>query len=140
MHFEGYGWFTINVLQAYIFADQYGNRANIYIPYLLKPYFKLFVDGKLVLESPKREPTESDKIYADDDITYQSGKIEIISTIKLELWGGDDSLWRTCIDKLIFTSEGSITSFLREPFRKDDNNSTDIDTIETISFWRDEYR
>lgn len=100
----------------------------------MNPYVKLFVNGELVLESPKK----SDKIYANDDVTYHSDKIPKNSTIKLQIWGSNSCvLWAK--DELIFNSEGDVESFLAQPIRKDPNNPAGIDTIETISFWRNEY-
>lgn len=135
--FEGYGWLTFNLLQAYIYANSNGNLCNIYIPFQCDPYVKLFVNGEKVFESPKKTET----IYANDDITIETEKIPKASIIKLELWSSDRIFWSN--DKLIFSSEGDIQSFLTQPFRKDAQNSTDIysiETIETISFWRDEYQ
>lgn len=79
--------------------------------------------------------TKTDKLH--DDIIYQSGKIRKNSVIKLEIWLNDNLFWTK--DEMIFQSEGDVESFLTQPTRRNNQNSTDFNTIQTISFWRDEY-
>lgn len=81
---------------------------------------------------------KTEEVDTIDDITYQSEKVPKTSNIKLEIWVNYINIFWTN-EKLIFQSKGDIESFLTQPFRKDNQTSTVINTIETISFWRDEY-
>lgn len=92
------------------------------------------MNGKQVLVSQMK----TEEVDTIDDITYQSEKVPKTSNIKLEIWVNYINIFWTN-EKLIFQSEGDIESFLTQPFRKDNQTSTVINTIETISFWRDEY-
>lgn len=131
--FEGDGWFTFNLLQAFISANSNGSVFNIYQSFHSHPYLKLFVNGEQAMETQ----IETDRIVTIDDITHQTGKIPKTSIIKLEIWSNDHMFWTN--DKLLFQSEGDVESFLTQPFRTDNQTLPESNTVDTVSFWRDEY-
>lgn len=88
-------------------------------------------------ESPKRK----DKILHDVDITFETAKIPVNSTIKVEIWDAGSILWIWDNYKLIFSTEGDIESFLNEPYRIGTiREFEDLHSLETMSFWLDEYK
>ena len=108
--------------------------SNVQLPSGCNPVIKMFVNGEMVKETPKRK----DKSLHDVDVTFETAKISKNSTIKLELWDAGSGFLAS--KKLIFSTEGSVESFLNQPFRDNDINTNKIDAIETMSFWRDEYK
>lgn len=100
------------------------------------PFIKLFINDELVKQSPKR----SYKALHDADITYETAKIAKNSTIKLEIWNGG-SFWTR--ERMIFTTDGDIDSFLKQPIRigiGEVQTLDNVNSIETMSFWLDEYK
>lgn len=131
------GWFTFNLLNAHFYDDMSEKQSSVHLPPDCNPYIKLYVNGELVKESPKR----ADKTLHDADITFETTKISINSTIKLEIYDAGSMFWSS--DKLIFSTEGDVHSFLTEPVRIGSNEEQSLDvvhSIETMSFWLDEYK
>lgn len=132
------GWFTINLLNTHFYGDISEKESSVTLPPGSNPFIKLFVNDELVKESPKR----TDKTLHDVDITYETAKIPKNSTIKLEIWDANGSaFWSS--EKLLFSTDGDIDSFLNEPVRKgaiEVHNLDDVNSIETMSFWLDEYK
>lgn len=132
----GLGWLTINLLNAHFYGVIDEKDSSVQLPPGCNPFVKLFVNGEKVKESPKRK----DKILHDVDITFETTKIPKNSTIKLEIWDASSILWVWASDELIFSTEGDIESFLDEPFRKGIREFEYLDSIETMSFWINEYK
>ena len=131
------GWFTINLGVVFAFGLSNGHFCDASMIFC-DPYVKLFIDGKLIHEtSPK-----NDKITYNSDYQYVSEKIKKSSEIKIQVWDEDGET-----DELILESIGDVNSFLNEPFRGGDsfeidynhNKITQQNSINTYSFWEDEY-
>lgn len=121
-------------MNAHFYGPLKEKDSSVQLPPGSNPFVKLFVNGKQVKESPKRK----DKILHDVDITFETAKIPKNSIIKLEIWDAANVLW--IWDKLIFTTEGDIESFLNEPYRISFREYDDIHSLETMSFWLNEYK
>lgn len=132
------GWLTFNLLNAHFYGDIKEHESSVQLPPDCNPFIKLFVNGELVKESPKR----ADKTLHDVDITYETAKISWNSTIKLEVWDVGSMPWSS--PKMIFSTEGDVESFLTGPVRKSANSEAhsldDVNSIETMSFWLDEFK
>lgn len=89
----------------------------------------LFIDDEDVLKSPK----EINKIFYDANITFTSARISKTSTIRIEVRDGSSG-------ELILSTEGDIESFLSKPLREGEPVCKHANSIETISFWRDDYQ
>lgn len=96
------------------------------------PFVKLYVNDEVVKESPKR----NDKIIHDVDFAFETAKISKNSTIKLEIWH-TSGFWSGM--KLAFSTNGNVDSFLSRPYRENGHNSSNVNLIETMSFWKHEY-
>lgn len=130
----GYGWFTINLINTYFYGEK-NDLSSIHLPPGCKPYVKLFVNDKLVKEST----TKKHNTLHDANISFETAKILKNSTIlRLEIWDAGSGLWSGT--KSIFWTSGNVESFLNEPIRKNNMNSSETIDAEIISFWRDELK
>lgn len=131
--FEGFGWFTINLINTYFYGDDNDDFSSIHLQPGCKPFIKLYVNDKLAKESPTRK----DKTLQDADISFETAKISKNSTIKLEIWDAG-SFWFG--KKSICCTGGDIDSFLNHPIRSNSKNSSKTISAEVMPFWRDEYK
>lgn len=138
---SGLGWLTFNLLNTHFYGDIGDKESSVQLPPDCNPFIKLFVNGELIKESP----TRADKTLHDVDITYETPKISINSTIKLEVWDAGSMFWSS--PKLMFSTEGDVESFLTDPVRKSANGAhmeaqllDEVNSIETMSFWLDELK
>lgn len=86
-----------------------------------------------------KTPKETDKFVTNVNRTFTSVKIPKNSSIRLEIWDAKSGFFEKK-DELILRSEGDIDSFLNEPIRKGVYVLGDLNRIETMSFWIDEYK
>lgn len=98
-------------------------------------FVKLFINEDKVIQTL----TKVDRKNYDPQITYTTGKIpKNNATIKIEVWDASSEFFEK--DALIQRTEGNIDSFLNEPIRLGVKADEYLqNTIETMSFWRDEY-
>lgn len=69
--FEGFGWFTINLINTYFNGDDNDDFSSIHLQAGCKPFIKLYVNDKLAKESPTRK----DKTLQDADLSFETAKI-----------------------------------------------------------------
>lgn len=133
-HFAGYGWLTIKIknVRAHGLAD--GSDCDVSFTSLCDPYLKLFINGEKVIQTDAIQNIG----YFDANTMYQSIKIPKSSTIKIEVWDDDSGFFGTA-DDLILRTEGTIDSFMKSSIRYGAVFSTRRNSIETISFWQDEF-
>lgn len=94
-------------------------------------YISLFINDENVLKSPK----EMNKISYDANITFTTGRILKTSTIRIEVKDASSG-------DLILETEGDVESFLKKPVRESETgckHTYNVNSIETVSFWRDDY-
>lgn len=125
----GLGWFTINVQFVYTYCRADGKSCKFNAKNGCDSYVSIFIDDENVLKSPK----ELNKISYDANITFTSARISKTSTIRIEVWDTSSST-------LILSTEGDVESFLKQPLREGEPVCKHSNSIETISFWRDEYQ
>lgn len=132
--YTGYGWFTIFLLNAFTYGTENGNscRLNSYLG--CDPYIILYINDEEVLKTPQT----TKKFLTNVNKTFTSVKIPKTSKIRLEIWHASSVIWES--DALILKSEGDVTSFLNKPIHKGVYLFEDFNTIETMSFWVDEYK
>lgn len=98
------------------------------------PYVILYINDEAVIKTKK----QVDKFMSSVDKTFMSAKIPKTSTIKIEIWDASSGFWES--DTLIMRTEGDVNSFLNEPLRRGIYAYGDVNAIETMSFWTDEYK
>lgn len=98
------------------------------------PFVILYVNDKEVLRTSK----EIDQFVTNVNKTFTSIKIPKTSTIRIEIWDARSGYFEK--DMLILKSEGDVNSFLSEPIRRGVYVLGDLNRIETLSFWIDEYK
>lgn len=125
----GYGWITINLQSVYTYCRADGKLCKYNAKNGCDSTIQLFVDGDDVLKSPK----EMNKISYDANITFTSARISKKSTIRIEVRDVGSGT-------LIFDTEGDVESFLKQPLREGEPVCKHANSIETVSFWRDEYQ
>ena len=98
-------------------------------------YVKLYINGEEVLTTPQA----TNKISYDIDQTFTTSRISKDSTVKIEVWNAySGQFWGA--DTLLLSTEGNIESFLKEPLREGEKVCKDFNSIETMSFWQDEFK
>lgn len=95
------------------------------------PFIKLFVNGDLMLRTKK-----VDGFSFDANLSFTTVKIPKNSTIKIEIW--DANLGFLDFNTRIFSKEGTVDSFLNGQILQSDSFGEKDNSIEMISFWRDE--
>lgn len=86
-----------------------------------------------MLKTVKQKNHESYNPY----ITFTTERIPKNSTIRIEIWDKGAGFWKS--DALIQRTEGNVESFLNKPLRNGGNCSENHNSIETMSFWSDEF-
>lgn len=90
-----------------------------------------------MLQTPTKKSTCCYKLSD----TFTTEKIPKESKIKIELWDDNIGFWSLFQKKhLLFSTEGTIDNFLKNPIRKGAVVFHYRNTIETISFWQDELK
>ena len=137
------GWLTINLghVNAHGLPGGHPNENPCDATSKCDPYVKLFIDDKVILETPPKDETEHFNV----DFQYVSEKIKKSSTITIEIWDKDGTIIFDN-DQLILKRMDNINSFLNEPFcggeffsSKEFTNFMYQNSINTYSFWEDEY-
>lgn len=77
------------------------------------PLIRLFINGKSILEKGRNPNADC----FDPNISYTSNEIPVNSTIKIEVWDDDTSIFGLDLD-LVQREEGNVESFINEPIRK----------------------
>lgn len=93
-------------------------------------YINLYINGDNVLKSPK----EVNKISYDANITFTFGRISKNSTIRIEIRDASSG-------DLILDIDGDVQSFLKNRPRESETvcKHMKVNSIDTVSFWRDDY-
>lgn len=89
-----------------------------------------------------QSPIHNDKNPHHSDVSFETAKILKNSTITLQIWDAGCGLWSKV--EFVFSTKGSIDSFLNQPFRENQRKFigkfVKVEAIETMSFWLDEYK
>ncbi|XP_037042115.1 uncharacterized protein LOC119078623 [Bradysia coprophila] len=134
----GFGWVTIIISEVFAYSlpngddcDSLGDRCD--------PYVKLFVDGEMVQSAPR-----SNTNRFDPDLSFVSKKLTKEKTIKIELWDDDSTAFGRGSDDLIFRTEGTVESFLKDGKRSSGKSKgvtqSHANEVYLIAIWRDEYK
>lgn len=123
------------MLRAYTYGEENGKPCKLNPSLGCDPYVILYINDKEVLRTSK----ETDKFVTNANKTFASVKIPKESIIKIEIWDAKSGFFESQ-DALILKSEGDVASFLNEPIRKGVHVWGDLNKIETLSFWVDEYK
>lgn len=122
------------MLRAYTYGEENGRSCKLNPSRGCDPYVVLYINDKEVLRTLK----ETDKFVINVNKTFASVKIPKTSTIRLEIWDAKSGFFES--DAKILKSEGDVEPFLNDPIRKGVYVSGDLNSIETMSFWIDEYK
>lgn len=132
--FLGFGWLTINLLRAYTYGELSGRSCKLNPSVGCDPYLVLYINNEQVMKTAKKTQT----FFYDVNSIFTSAKIPKTSIVKLEIWDASSRFWGR--DALILSTVGNIDSFLNEPLRKGVYISGDVNSIETMSFWLNDYK
>lgn len=124
----GFGWFTINIQFAYTYHRADGEFCKL-IKKGCDSYISVFINDENVLKTPKQK----NKTSYDADITFTSAKISKQSKVRIEVRDASS-------DALILVADGNIESFLNKHIHEGQRyDQKQFNSIETVSFWRNEY-
>lgn len=129
----GYGWLTIEIKNVHAYGLADGSGCDVSSS--CDPYVKFFIDGEKVMQTDAKQNT----CCYDANAMYQSIKIPKKSAIKIEVWDDDSGFFGTA-DDLIMQTQGTIESFMKTSIRVGSVFDARRNSIETISFWQDEYK
>lgn len=117
----------------YLYGEFYGKQNTFGWIVKCSPFIKLFVDGVFVLETSRLVSGFS----FDARLRYTTAKIQKNSTIKLEIWDAGQGFLD--YDRRMFSKEGTVDSFLNGQILQGDRFNELDNSIEMLSFWRDDY-
>lgn len=121
------------MLHAYTYGEENGKTCKWNPSLGCDPFVILYVNDKEVLRTSK----ETDQFVTNVNKTFTSMKIPKTSKIRIEIWDARSGYFEK--DMLVLKNEGDVDSFLSEPIRRGVYVLGDLNRIETMSFWIDEY-
>lgn len=143
----GFGWLTIKLksVRAYTKWDnsQCDPVKQVRDNFDCDPFVELFIDGESQLRTSTRDDT---CCYDDLNVHFTSKKISKSATIKIEVWDDDNTFAGDLPPELILRTEGNVDSFLNKGYRGVNGTAKYKgavnlgNSIDTISFWQDEYK